>query len=71
MWVNLSALTPIHETDDKTDKLDYRAITTLPNLSKVYEKPKYDQIYEYFGRFSFDISGISAKDLITKIVSQE
>ena len=39
---------PIHEKDDKTDKENYRPISILPNLSKVYERLMYNQIYPYF-----------------------
>ena len=39
---------PIHKKDDKTDKENYRPISILPNLSKVYEKLMYNQIYPYF-----------------------
>ena len=40
---------PIHKKDDKTDKENYRPIRILPNLSKVYERLMYNQIYPYFG----------------------
>ena len=38
----------IHKKDDKTDKENYRPISILPNLSKVYERLMYNQIYPYF-----------------------
>ena len=41
-------VTPIHKKDDKTDKENYCPISILPNLSKVYEKLMYNQIYPYF-----------------------
>ena len=41
-------VTPIHKKDDKTDKENYRPISTLPNLSKMYERLMYNQIYPYF-----------------------
>ena len=41
-------VTRIHKKDDKTDKKNYRPISTLPNLSKVYERLMYNQIYLYF-----------------------
>ena len=41
-------VTPIHKKDDKTDKENYRPISILPNLGKVYEKLIYNQIYPYF-----------------------
>ena len=39
---------PIHKKDDKTDKENYLPISILPNLSKVYERLMYNQIYPYF-----------------------
>ena len=39
---------PIHKKDDKTDKENYRLINVLSNLSKVYERLMYNQIYSYF-----------------------
>ena len=41
-------VTPIHKKDDKTGKENYRPISILPNLSKVYERLMYNQIYPYF-----------------------
>ena len=41
-------VTPIHKKDDKTDKTNYRPISILPNLSKVYERLMYKQISPYF-----------------------
>ena len=41
-------VTPIHKKDDKTDKENHRPISILPNLSKVYERLMYNQIYPYF-----------------------
>ena len=38
----------IHKKDDKTDKENHRPIMILPNLSKVYERLMYNQIYPYF-----------------------
>ena len=38
-------VTPIHKKDDKTDKENYRPISILPDLSKVYERLMYNQIY--------------------------
>ena len=38
----------IHKKDNITDKENYRPISTLPNLSKVYKRLMYNQIYSYF-----------------------
>ena len=46
-------IAPIHKKDDKTDKESYQPISILPNLSKVYERLMYNQIYPYLQtRFS-------------------
>ena len=39
---------PAFKKDDKTDKENYRPISILPNLSKVYERLMYDQMYPFF-----------------------
>ena len=41
-------VTPIHKKNDKTDKENYHPISILPNLSKLYERLMYNQIYPYF-----------------------
>ena len=41
-------VTSIHKKDDKADKESYRPISILPNLSKVYKRLMYNQIYPYF-----------------------
>ena len=39
---------PALKKDDKNDKENHRSISILPNLSKVYERFKYDQMYPFF-----------------------
>ena len=41
-------VTSIHKKDDKTGKENYRPISILPNLSKVYKRLMYNQIDPYF-----------------------
>ena len=41
-------VTPIHKKEDKTDKVNDRPISILPNLSKAYERLMYNQIFSYF-----------------------
>ena len=43
--------------DDKTDKTNYRPISILPNLSKVYERLMYNQISPYFDSVWISESG--------------
>ena len=46
--IKYAEVTPIHKKADRTDKENYRPISILPNLSKVYERLIYNQIYRYF-----------------------
>ena len=47
---NLKAadILPTHEKKDKSDIENYRPISILPTLSKIYERCMYDQMYKYF-----------------------
>ena len=42
---------PAFRKDDKTDKENYRHISILPNLTTVYERLMYDQMYPFFDQF--------------------
>ena len=39
---------PIFKKGEKTAKSNYRPVSILPNLSKVYERCMYEQMYTYF-----------------------
>ena len=41
-------VTPTHKKDDTNDKANYSPISILPNLSKVYERFMYNQIFPFF-----------------------
>ena len=41
-------ITPIFKKDDRLLKINYRPVSILPTLSKIYEKILYMQIYEFF-----------------------
>ena len=41
---------PAHKKREKSDKTNYRPVGILPNLSKIYEKLIYDQLYDYFDK---------------------
>ena len=41
---------PIHKKKQKSDKTNYRPVSILPNLSKIYEKLIYNQLYDYFDK---------------------
>ena len=44
----LTKITPIHKKGDNHSVENYRPISLLPSISKLFEKVVYDQIYTYF-----------------------
>ena len=38
----------VHEREMKSDKVNCRLVRILPNLSEIYEKLMYQQLYEHF-----------------------
>ena len=49
-------VTPVFKKDDKSNKSNYRPISILPNLSKVYERIMQNQIYPYLNKIFQNIS---------------
>ena len=41
-------ITPVFKKNDRTDKSNYRPVSILPNLSKVFERCIYKQLSPYF-----------------------
>ena len=46
MW-KMARIAPIHKADPTVNPLNYRPISVLPVLSRLHEKPVYDQLYDY------------------------
>ena len=44
----LSNVTPVHKKDDETSKTNYRPISVLSVIPKVFEKLKFDQLFSVF-----------------------
>ena len=49
--LKLSDITPVYKKLHPSDKTNYRPVSVLPLLSKVFEKIIYDQLYEYLEQF--------------------
>ena len=45
--LKLESVAPVFKTEDPFDKSDYRPVSILPLLSKVYEKVTYNQLRDY------------------------
>ena len=44
-------ITPVHKKNDPLDKENYRPVSILPLLSKVYERAIFNQLSEYMQKF--------------------
>ena len=44
-------VTPVHKKDDPTDKTNFRPVSVLPLLSKVFERVIYNQLGKYMDKF--------------------
>ena len=47
-FVKHADVIPVHEKEIKSDNVNYRPLSILPILSKIYEKLMYQQLYEHF-----------------------
>ena len=45
--LKVGIVTPVHKKGEKTNKENYRPISILPTVSKVFEKNMYNEIYTY------------------------
>ena len=41
-------ITPVHKKKEKSEKTNDRYVIIFPNLSKIYEKLIYNQLYDYY-----------------------
>ena len=46
--LKIAEVHPIFKKDSRTNKENYRPVSILSNISKIYERCMYEQIYEYF-----------------------
>ena len=47
--LKVADVTPIHKKKSRNSKDNYRPVSILPNISKIYERCLYDQIESFFG----------------------
>ena len=51
--LKLADIIPVYKTDCQYEKSNYRPISVLPNLPKIFEKVLYDQISSFLGNILF------------------
>ena len=44
-------ITPAHKKDETTKKDNYKPISILPSVPKVFERQMYNQIYSYMSKY--------------------
>ena len=49
--LKIANITPAHKKDEPTDKENYRPVSVLPLLSKLFERLLYDQLSEYLEKY--------------------
>ena len=49
--LKLGNITPVHKKDEPTDKENYRPVSVLPLLSKIFGRLIYDQLNEYLEQY--------------------
>ena len=59
--LKLAYVTPCYKEKTKTSKNNYRSISILPNIFKIYEKCLYNQIQQYFDRIHLNINVFFAR----------
>ena len=41
---------PFYKKEERTEKLNYRPISALSNISKIYERCRYERTYSHFDK---------------------
>ena len=65
----------LYKKDGKTEKPNYKPISVLSNVSKIYERSLYDEIYSYFDKI-FSIykcdfcEGINAQQILLTMMEK-
>ena len=49
--VKFADITPVHNKDETTNKENYRPVSVLPLISKIFERVIYDQLSEYLEKY--------------------
>lgn len=56
-------ITQVFKKDDISDKINYRPISIIPNLTKIYQRFMQTQVYPYLNQLFASVSVNSGKDL--------
>ena len=67
--LNKAGVTPVFEKGNKNYKTNYRLVSTLPSLSKIYERLIYNQINQTLIKMPYDyVSMVFAKNIALRML---
>ena len=66
--LKLTDITPLHKKGRKDNKENYRPVSILPTLSKIFEKILFEQISVFFHKFYQTNNVGSEKDIALNFV---
>ena len=58
---------PVHKEKDKYVKKNYRPVSILTNISRVYEELLYNKLYSYFDNILSQINAVFEKGTVLSI----
>ena len=61
--LKLADISSLYKKDDYMRKQNYRPISLLPAVSKVFERIMYSQLFDYIGTFSLHYWVVFEKDI--------
>ena len=69
----LSNIVLVQKKGDPTDKTNYRSVSVLSLLSKIFEKVMYEQLYEYLNNYLNDLlcgfhKALSTQYVLTRLI---
>ena len=67
--LKLADIIPVYKKDSRYEKSNYRPISVLPNLSKIFQSVLYNQISSFMKTFSLNIKLVSGKASVCNTVS--
>ena len=65
--LKIAKVIPLYKKDDHTFLENYRPISLLPVISKIFEKVAYNQLYEYFITSSLFYNMVLRKCILLKL----
>ena len=67
--LKLTDIIPVYKKDSRYEKSNYRPISVLPNLSKIFQSVLYNQISSFMKTFSLNIKLVSGKASVCNTVT--